>query len=74
MCYEIGFSDDRMKNECKKIQKDIVISQGAKFYSLDTGNSDTKVLCIDFDYLPLWLAKISITPTMQKENPELLIY
>ena len=24
------------------------------------------------DYLPIWLTKISITPTMKKENPELV--
>lgn len=72
VCQGIGFAENRIDNERKKIQKDIVISQGVKFYSLGTGNSDTKVLCLDLDYLPLWLAKISITPTMKRENPELV--
>lgn len=26
-------------------------------------------MCLQLDYLPLWLAKISITPTMRKEMP-----
>ena len=72
MCMGIGFDEDKMKNERKKIQKDIVLNEGVKFYPLGSGNSDTEVLCLDLDYIPLWLAKISITPTMQKENPELV--
>ena len=47
-------------------------NEGVKFYPLGSGNSDTQVLCLDLDYIPLWLAKIAITPTMQKENPELV--
>lgn len=31
---------ERMKNERKKIQKDIVLNEGVKFYSLGTGNSE----------------------------------
>ncbi len=72
MCMGIGFDEDKMKNERKKIQKDIVLNEGVKFYPLGSGNSDTEVLCLDLDYIPLWLAKISITPTMRKENPELV--
>ena len=72
MCMGIGFDEDKMKNERKKIQKDIVLNEGVKFYPLGSGNSDTEVLCLDLDYIPLWLAKISITPTMQKENPDLV--
>ena len=72
ICEGIGFNDDRIKYERKKIQKDLVLSQGVKFYPLGSSNSDSEVLCLMLDYLPLWLAKISITPTMQKENPILV--
>ena len=72
VCQGMGFDNERMKNERKKIQRDIVLNEGVKFYPLGSGNSDTQVLCLDLDYIPLWLAKIAITPTMQKENPELV--
>ena len=39
---------------------------------MGSGNSDTEMLCLKLDFLPLWLAKISITPTMKKENPQLV--
>ena len=72
VCQGMGFNEDRIDNERKKMQKYIVISQGVKFYSLGTGNANKNVVCIDLDFLPLWLAKISITPTMQRESPDLV--
>ena len=72
VCQGLGLSEDRIKYERKKIQKDLVLVQGVKFYPLGSGNSDTDVLCLKLDFLPLWLAKISITPTMKRENPQLV--
>ena len=72
VCQGMGFDNERMKNERKKIQRDIVLNEGVKFYPLGSGNSDTQVLCLDLDYIPLWLAKIAITPTMQRESPVLV--
>ena len=59
VCQGLGLSEDRIKYERKKIQKDLVLVQGVKFYPLGSGNSDTDVLCLKLDFLPLWLAKIS---------------
>ena len=72
VCQGLGLSEDRIKYERKKIQKDLVLVQGVKFYPLGSGNSDTDVLCLKLVFLPLWLAKISITPTMKRENPQLV--
>ena len=72
MCQGMGFDNERMKNERKKIQRDIVLFKGVKFYPLGEDHANSNVLCLDLDYVPLWLAKIAITPTMQKENPELV--
>ena len=72
VCQGMGFDHERMKNERKKIQRDVVLNQGVKFYPLGNDSANSDVLCLDLDYLPLWLAKISITPTMKRENPELV--
>ena len=45
--------------------------RGRNFFPLGTDNANSDVLCLMLDFLPLWLAKINITPTMKKENPEL---
>lgn len=71
ICDGLGLSEDRGKYERKKIQKDLVLSKGVNFYPLGTDNANSDVLCLMLEYLPLWLAKISITPTMKNENPEL---
>lgn len=72
ICYGVGFDKDRMKNEKKKIQNDVVLRDGVKFHPIGNNTGNPTVLCLDLDYVPLWLAKIAITPTMQKENPELV--
>ena len=72
VCQGLGLSNDRMKYERKKIQKDLVLVQGVKFYPLGTDDANSDVLCLKLDFLPLWLAKISITPKMEKENPQLV--
>lgn len=72
VCEGLGLKDDRMKYERKKIQKDMVLSKGVKFYPLGNDVAQSDVLCLKLDFLPLWLAKISITPTMRRENPQLV--
>ena len=69
VCEGIGLTDNQMKNERKKIGKDLVLSKGGSNLTLLTNGGEQEVLCIELDYLPLWLAKISLTPKMQKNNP-----
>ena len=38
---------------------------------LPTNGGPQETLCLKLDFVPLWLAKIAITPTMQAETPEL---
>lgn len=72
LCKGIGLTKDQTGNERKKIQEDLVLSQGVKFHPLGTGNANKEVLCLQLDYIPLWLAKISITPAMKENNPKLV--
>lgn len=72
ICDGLGFDKDKTGYERKKIQEDLVLNQGVKFYPLGKDNANSDVLCLQLDYIPLWLAKISITPTMKKNNPELV--
>lgn len=72
ICNGIGLNKDQTGYERKKIQGDLVLSKGVKFYPLGTDNANSDVLCLQLDYVPLWLAKISITPNMKENNPELV--
>lgn len=72
MCDGIGLSEGQTKNERLKIQKDKVLSKGGRNFVLnESGYGNREVLCLKLDYVPLWLAKIAITPRMERETPEL---
>lgn len=70
VCEGIGLTAGQVTNERRKIANDYVLSRGNANLHLPTSSGEQEVLCLKLDYLPLWLAKISITPTMQRENPE----
>lgn len=71
VCEGLGLSKGQMQNERKKIQTDEVLSQGERNFVLPTEGGNQEVLCLQLDFLPLWLAKIHVTPKMRRENPML---
>ncbi|KAF6565409.1 phage antirepressor KilAC domain-containing protein [Paenibacillus sp. EKM202P] len=70
VCEGVGLSDGQVKAERKKIKEDIVLNQGGRNFVLPTKGGQQDILTLDIDFLPLWLAKITITPNMQKNQPE----
>ena len=70
-CDGLGLSEGQIKAERKKIQEDFVLSKGGRNLTLPTNGGEQDVLCLQLDYVPLWLAKISITPNMKENNPKL---
>lgn len=71
MCQGMGMTAGQWKRQITNIQKDLLLKRGGSNLILPTASGDQEVFCLQNDYLPIWLAKISITPTIQKEHPEL---
>ena len=71
MCDGLGLSKGQMQRERLRIQEDKILSKGERNLILPTAGGPQEALCIKLEYLPLWLAKINITPTMERETPEL---
>lgn len=71
MCDGIGFSEGQRKRQIANIQDDTVLSKGGPNLILPTKGGSQRTLCLKLDYVPLWLAKIAITPRMERETPEL---
>lgn len=71
MCDGIGLTKGQMQNERNRIREDKVLSKGERNLVLPTKGGKQEALCLKLDFVPLWLAKISITPTMEAETPEL---
>lgn len=72
ICDGLGLTEGQAKAEKKRVQEDLVLCEGTKFHPLGSGNANKEVLCLCNDYVPLWIAKITITPSMKKNNPELV--
>lgn len=71
MCDGMGLSRNQRDFQIQKIKLDSTLSKGAENFQLPTAGGKQSVLCLKLDFVPLWLAKINITPAMQAETPEL---
>lgn len=72
VCNGIGLSQDQGRLQVRNIQKDIVLQRGCVKFDTGVFDANNETLALDIEFLPLWLAKISITPTMKKNNPILV--
>lgn len=72
VCNGIGLTVDQSKRQLKNIKEDLVVTKGVSNLTLPTNGGMQEVVCIELDFLPLWLAKISITPKMQEDSPEVV--
>ena len=68
MCDGIGLTKGQMQNERNRIREDKVLSKGERNLVLPTNGGQQNTLCLKLDYVPLWLAKIAITPRMERET------
>jgi len=59
VCNGIGFDENQCRVQIRKTQEDLVVSKGVTKISLPTNGGVQEILCIELDYLPLWLAKIN---------------
>lgn len=71
LCDGMGLTEGQRKRQIANIQADKVLSKGGSNLVLPTKGGKQEVLCLKLDFIPLWLAKISITPSMEAETPEL---
>lgn len=71
VCDALDMTEGQMKRQIKNIKKDMVFGEGgSNQIPLPTGQGTQEVFCIRNDFIPLWLAKISITKKTREERPE----
>ena len=71
ICNGVGLSKSQKDSQVQKIQKDLALKMGCLKFQAGVFDENNETISIELDYLPLWLAKISITPKMQEDNPVL---
>lgn len=70
MCDALGMTEGQMKRQIKNIQNDELFSGSGSNQILNKGSGEREVFCLKLDYIPIWLAKISITRKTREDRPE----
>lgn len=71
MCNGLGMTERQQRYQVTLIKNDKVLSKGGQNFVLPTNGGKQEVFCLKLDFVPMWLAKINITPTMEIETPNL---
>lgn len=71
-CRGMGLNKNERDRQVKNVQSDEVLSRGCAKFDAGVFDPNNETLALQLDYVPLWLAKISITPNMKETNPELV--
>jgi len=68
----IGFDEQKVDNQRKSWKNDVVIQRWCKILPLPYQGVFKETNCINRRAIPIALAKISITPTMRRDHPEIV--
>lgn len=71
ICNGIGLTKHQKDRQVTTVQTDEVLQEGCLKFEAGVFDPNNETVALKLDFVPLWLAKISITPTMKAEHPEL---
>lgn len=71
ICNGIGLSKSQKDTQIQNVQKDRVLAQGCLKFQAGVFDPNNATVALKLDFVPLWLAKIAITPTIEAETPAL---
>lgn len=69
-CRDIGLTDAQSRAEVLKMQESLLLKDYCKKLSLKFKTQLRETLVLEEKFVPMWLAQINLTPSMQKKNPE----
>lgn len=70
-CNALGMSKGQKDRQVTNVQKDETLKKGCLKFEAGVFDVANETVALRIDFIPLWLAKISITETMKREHPEL---
>lgn len=70
-CNALGMSKGQKDRQVTNVQKDETLKRGCFKFEAGVFDVANEIVALRIDFIPLWLAKISITDTMKREHPEL---
>jgi len=72
ICNGIGLTRKQKDRQVSNVQEDIVLNKGCLKFGVGVFDPNNETIAIELDFLPLWLAKISITPDMKQSKPDVV--
>lgn len=69
VCSDIGLSNGQTRRQLENLKTDLVFSKGITNLRYPSNGGEQETTCIQEKFVTLWLAKINLTPAMQKKNP-----
>lgn len=73
VCKGLKLTSGQYQNQTRKIGNDDILKKGVANIQLPTNGGIQDMICIDLDYLPLWLAKINTRIIKDKNTKEKVV-
>lgn len=70
-CKALGMNKNEKDRQIKNIQVDETLKRGCVKFDAGVFDANNETIALKLDFIPIWLAKITITPTMKENNPTL---
>lgn len=70
-CKALGMNNIQKDTQVDKVKTDKILNKGYRKFPVGIFDQSNETIAIRLDFIPIWLAKISITERMEKEHPEL---
>ena len=71
ICNGIGLTKHQKDRQVTIVQTDEALQEGCLKFEAGVFDPNNPTIALKLNFVPLWLAKINITPTMKTEHPEL---
>lgn len=71
-CRGLGMNKKEKDRQVSNVQTDEVLKRGSCKFGAGVFDQDNMTVALKLEFVPLWLAKISITPSMKESKPELV--
>lgn len=70
-CKALGMNNVQKDTQVDKVKTDKTLNKGYRKFPVGVFDQNNETIAIRLDFIPIWLAKISITKRMEQDHPEL---
>ena len=70
-CKALGMNNVQKDTQVDKVKTDKTLNKGYRKFPVGVFDQSNETIAIRLDFIPIWLAKISITKRMEQDHPEL---